>query len=80
MDQPPIHPFPYDPFQQRAIEVIDRGTSLFVAAPTGSGKTGLAGRRQGGSERRQDVVFRSDAAVTRTGAPRNRRRARSYLT
>ncbi|MBI3321518.1 MAG: DEAD/DEAH box helicase [Candidatus Omnitrophica bacterium] len=37
-----IHPFPYDPFQQRAIEVIDRGHSLFVAAPTGSGKTVLA--------------------------------------
>ncbi|MBI4342691.1 MAG: DEAD/DEAH box helicase [Candidatus Omnitrophica bacterium] len=37
-----IHPFPYDPFQQRAIAVIDRGSSLFVAAPTGSGKTVLA--------------------------------------
>jgi len=37
-----IHPFPYDPFQQRAIEAIDRGVSLFVAAPTGSGKTVLA--------------------------------------
>ena len=42
MSQLPIHPFPYDPFQQRAIEVIDQGTSLFVAAPTGSGKTVLA--------------------------------------
>jgi len=37
-----IHPFPYDPFQQRAIDVIDRDTSLFVSAPTGSGKTVLA--------------------------------------
>jgi superfamily II RNA helicase len=38
----PIHPFPYDPFQRRAIEAVDRGSSLFVAAPTGSGKTVLA--------------------------------------
>ncbi|MDP3704121.1 MAG: DEAD/DEAH box helicase, partial [Candidatus Omnitrophota bacterium] len=37
-----IHPFPYDPFQQRAIECIDQGLSLFVTAPTGSGKTVLA--------------------------------------
>jgi superfamily II RNA helicase len=37
-----FHPFPYDAFQQRAIEVIDSDTSLFVAAPTGSGKTVLA--------------------------------------
>ncbi len=37
-----LHPFPYDPFQQQAIQVIDAGTSLFVAAPTGSGKTVLA--------------------------------------
>ena len=37
-----LHPFPYDAFQQRAIEVIDRGSSLFVAAPTGAGKTVLA--------------------------------------
>ena len=42
MAHPSIHPFPYDPFQQRAIEAIDRETSLFVAAPTGSGKTVLA--------------------------------------
>ncbi len=38
----PLHPFAYDPFQQRAIEAIERGVSLFVAAPTGSGKTVLA--------------------------------------
>ncbi len=37
-----LHPFTYDPFQQRAIGVIERDTSLFVAAPTGSGKTVLA--------------------------------------
>src|SRR3990167_8523650 len=37
-----IHPFPYDPFQQRAIDCIDQDLSLFVAAPTGSGKTVLA--------------------------------------
>lgn len=37
-----LHTFPYDPFQQRAIEAIDRETSLFVSAPTGSGKTALA--------------------------------------
>ena len=37
-----LHPFPYDPFQQQAIEAIDRGVSLFVAAPTGAGKTVIA--------------------------------------
>jgi superfamily II RNA helicase len=37
-----LHPFTYDPFQQRAIEVIDRGVSLFLAAPTGAGKTVIA--------------------------------------
>ena len=37
-----MHAFPYDAFQQRAIEVIDRDISLFVSAPTGSGKTVLA--------------------------------------
>lgn len=39
---PRLHPFPYDEFQQRAIDVIERDQSLFVAAPTGSGKTVLA--------------------------------------
>ena len=42
MPTPPLHPFAYDAFQQRAIAVIDRGVSLFVAAPTGAGKTALA--------------------------------------
>lgn len=42
MSDAALHPFPYDAFQRRAIEVIDRDTSLFVAAPTGSGKTVLA--------------------------------------
>ncbi len=38
----PLHPFAYDPFQQRAIDTIERGVSLFVAAPTGAGKTVIA--------------------------------------
>src|SRR3989338_7397960 len=42
MTETPIHPFPYDAFQQRAIASIDQDRSLFVAAPTGSGKTVLA--------------------------------------
>lgn len=42
MIQGPIHPFAYDSFQKQAIEHIERGTSLLVAAPTGSGKTVLA--------------------------------------
>ncbi len=37
-----LHPFPYDAFQQEAIHHLDQGISLFVAAPTGSGKTVLA--------------------------------------
>ena len=38
----PLHAFPYDPFQQRAIEAIEREASVFVAAPTGAGKTVIA--------------------------------------
>jgi ATP-dependent RNA helicase HelY len=36
------HAFALDPFQRRAIEVIDAGRSVLVAAPTGSGKTVVA--------------------------------------
>lgn len=39
---PPLHAFAYDAFQRRAIEAIDRGASVFVAAPTGAGKTAIA--------------------------------------
>src|SRR3989338_2442435 len=38
----PLHSFPYDPFQQRAIDSIEQDRSVFVAAPTGAGKTVLA--------------------------------------
>ncbi|MGA0064447.1 MAG: DEAD/DEAH box helicase [Ilumatobacteraceae bacterium] len=34
--------FPIDRFQDAAIEVLDRGESVLVAAPTGSGKTVIA--------------------------------------
>ena len=33
------YPFPLDAFQRRAIEALDAGESVLVAAPTGSGKT-----------------------------------------
>ena len=36
------HPFTLDPFQRRAIEALDEGASVLVAAPTGSGKTVVA--------------------------------------
>src|SRR3989338_6162236 len=42
MPDDPLHPFPYDPFQQRAIDAIEQGKSVFIAVPTGSGKTVLA--------------------------------------
>jgi superfamily II RNA helicase len=42
MSGPALHPFAYDPFQQQAIAVLDQPRSLFVAAPTGAGKTVLA--------------------------------------
>ena len=33
------YPFELDPFQVRAVEALDGGRSVLVAAPTGSGKT-----------------------------------------
>ncbi|MDQ1520010.1 MAG: ATP-dependent helicase HelY, partial [Actinomycetota bacterium] len=35
-------PFPLDPFQIAALDAIDAGRSVLVAAPTGSGKTVVA--------------------------------------
>ncbi|MDQ1382522.1 MAG: ATP-dependent helicase HelY [Actinomycetota bacterium] len=35
-------PFPLDPFQERALDALDKGRSVLVAAPTGSGKTLVA--------------------------------------
>ena len=53
-----LHAFPYDPFQQRAIDAIDQGKSLFVAAPTGSGKTVLADYViERSFERRERVIY-----------------------
>lgn len=37
-----MHPFPYDRFQQEAVDHIRKGISVFVSAPTGSGKTVIA--------------------------------------
>ena len=37
-----MHPFSYDSFQTQAIDAIRRNVSVFVAAPTGSGKTVIA--------------------------------------
>ena len=37
-----ITPFTLDRFQVEAIDAIDRGESVLVAAPTGSGKTVVA--------------------------------------
>jgi ATP-dependent RNA helicase HelY len=36
------YPFPLDDFQVRAVEALDAGESVLVAAPTGSGKTVVA--------------------------------------
>ena len=35
-------PFPLDEFQVRALDALDAGRSVLVAAPTGSGKTLVA--------------------------------------
>ncbi|MFC0081760.1 DEAD/DEAH box helicase [Aciditerrimonas ferrireducens] len=35
-------PFPLDPFQERALDALDRGASVLVSAPTGAGKTVVA--------------------------------------
>jgi len=37
-----MHTFPYDRFQQEAIDSIRAGISVFVSAPTGAGKTVIA--------------------------------------
>ena len=37
-----ISKFPLDPFQKRALDILDEGRSVLVAAPTGSGKTLVA--------------------------------------
>ncbi len=49
MTRPPVRaafiaarPFPLDPFQVRALDALDAGRSVLVAAPTGSGKTLVA--------------------------------------
>src|SRR5436190_21470402 len=34
--------FPLDPFQQQALDALDAGQAVLVAAPTGSGKTVVA--------------------------------------
>jgi ATP-dependent RNA helicase HelY len=39
---PPAYDFELDPFQIRAIDALDAGESVLVAAPTGSGKTVVA--------------------------------------
>ena len=36
------HPFPLDDFQRRALDALDAGRSVLVAAPTGAGKTLVA--------------------------------------
>lgn len=36
------YPFPLDPFQRLAIEALNEGNSVLVAAPTGTGKTVVA--------------------------------------
>ncbi len=37
-----LYPFPLDPFQEDAILLLERGESVMVAAPTGTGKTVVA--------------------------------------
>ncbi len=38
----PAYPFELDGFQRRAVEALDEGASVLVAAPTGAGKTVVA--------------------------------------
>jgi len=38
----PTYPFELDDFQRRAVDALDEGSSVLVAAPTGSGKTVVA--------------------------------------
>ena len=36
------YPYPFDAFQAEAMEALGRGSSVLVAAPTGTGKTVIA--------------------------------------
>jgi superfamily II RNA helicase len=48
----------YDPFQKKAIDYINEGFSVIVAAPTGAGKTAIAEHViQTSLERRQKVIY-----------------------
>ena len=50
--------FPLDRFQTLALDALDAGQSVLVAAPTGSGKTLVAeyADRQGARRRRQGLL------------------------
>ena len=37
-----LFPYPFDPFQVDAMRALARGSSVLVAAPTGTGKTVIA--------------------------------------
>ena len=65
-------PFPLDPFQVRALDALDVGRSVLVAAPTGSGKTlvaeyAIATRARRG-RRRPSTRRRSRRCRTRSSA------------
>ena len=81
----PPGPFPLDEFQLRALDALDAGRSVLVAAPTGSGKTlvaeyaiarALAGGRQGVLH---DAAEGAVEPEVRRFRPRVRRRAGSGL-
>ena len=70
--------FPLDPFQLRALDALDGGSSVLVAAPTGSGKTVVAEYAidVGAAPRPAGVLHRADQGAVEPEVPRPRRAPR----
>ena len=70
--------FPLDPFQTRALDALDAGQSVLVAAPTGSGKTVVAeyAIAQGARRRRQGLLHDAAEGALEPEVRRPRARAR----
>ena len=74
----PRYPFPLDRFQLEAIDALDAGHHVVVAAPTGSGKTVVAeyGIEIDPARRPAGLLHRADQGAVEPEVPRPRRALR----